>query len=438
MNNYKLLPLSALFLLGNMNAQMDSTRVEKEVEPIIITGTIKPMSKSKSPVPVEVYSPKFFRQNPTANIIDAIGMINGIRQQIDCAVCNTENIRINGLEGPYTMVLIDGMPIVSSLSTVYGLSGIPQSMVERIEVVKGPASTLYGSEAIAGMINIITKNALTAPTFTGDVYGTSWGEVNTDLGVKFNVGEKASSLLSLNYYHFDTRIDKNEDNFMDKTLQKRISLFNKWNFQREEGRQASLAFRYMYEDRVGGEMQWKKEHRGGDEVYAESIYTNRFEAIATYQLPLEEKVFTQLSYNYHNQDSYYGTEPYMGKQEVAFGQIYWNPTWGDHDVLIGSGLRYNYYDDNTPGTLSADGKTNAPQRILLPGVFVQNQWTINPENTLLLGYRFDYDRVHKAIHSPRVAWKTHLGEHHIRTSFGTGFRVVNLFTEDHRALTGAR
>lgn len=433
------IPLSALFLFGSVNAQVDSTKVnDNEVEEVIITGTLKPQRKSKSPVPVEIYSPKFFKKNPTSNLLDAISMINGVRAQINCSVCGTGDIRINGLDGPYTMVLIDGMPIVSSLSTVYGLSGIPNNLIERIEVVKGPAASLYGSEAMGGMINIITKNALTAPKFTADISGTTWGEVNTDLGVKFNVGKKASSLLSLNYFHYNNRIDRNKDNFMDLILQKRISAFNKWNFQREEGRLASLAFRYMYEDRLGGVMQWRKEHRGGSEVYGESIYTNRVEAIGTYQLPFQEKIFTQLSYNYHFQDSFYGDTPYKAKQTVAFGQLYWNPTVKNHDILLGTGLRYTYYDDNTAGTMSADGLANKPQNTYLPGVFVQDQWTIDPKNTLLLGYRFDYDKNHKGIHSPRVAWKTHLGEHHIRTSFGTGFRVVNLFTEDHAALDGSR
>ena len=112
---------------------------------------------------VEIYSQKFFQKNPTPSVFEAIAMVNGVQPQLNCSVCNTGDIHINGLEGPYTMILIDGMPIVSSLSTVYGLSGIPNSIIERIEVVKGPASSLYGSEAMGGVINIITKNTLTAP-----------------------------------------------------------------------------------------------------------------------------------------------------------------------------------------------------------------------------------------------------------------------------------
>lgn len=409
------------------------------IEDVVITGTIKPVSRSKSPVAVEIYSQKFFQKNPTPSIFESIAMVNGVKPQLNCSVCNTGDIHINGLEGPYTMILIDGMPIVSSLSTVYGLSGIPNSLVDRIEVVKGPASSIYGSEAMGGVINIITKNALTAPKLSVDLMTTTWNENNLDLAAKFNAGKNTSSLLSLNYFSFKEKIDQNNDNFTDTALQSRISVFNKWNFKRKENRQASFAMRYLYEDRFGGEMQWNRSYRGSDEVYGESIYTNRAEVFGLYQWPLKEYVVTQFSYNYHDQNSFYGANPFDALQKVAFAQTYWSKNLQNHDLTAGFTFKRTFYDDNTPGTLSADGITNEPMKSPIWGAFVQDQWEINDKHTLLLGYRFDYDKIHHSVHSPRFAWKFSPNPYHtLRFNFGTGFRVVNLFTEDHAALTGSR
>ena len=157
-------------------------------------------------------------------------MVNGVRPQLNCSVCNTGDIHINGMEGPYTMVLIDGMPIVSGLSTVYGINGIPMHMIDRIEVIKGPASTLYGSEAVGGLINIVTKKINQAPVFSVDLMGTSWQEYNIDLGVKSSFG-KFETLLGANYFHYNNPIDNNNDNFTDVALNQRVSLFNKWSFK---------------------------------------------------------------------------------------------------------------------------------------------------------------------------------------------------------------
>lgn len=430
----------------NRPSNVDSVTIPKkkeikirDIDDVVITGTIKPVSRSKSPVAVEIYSQKFFQKNPTPNIFESIAMVNGVKPQLNCSVCNTGDIHINGLEGPYTMILIDGMPIVSSLSTVYGLSGIPNSLVDRIEVVKGPASSIYGSEAMGGVINIITKNTLTAPKLSVDLMTTTWNENNVDLSTKFSLGKKAASLLSLNYFNATQRFDENHDHFMDGALQNRISIFNKWNFQRKENRQASFALRYLYEDRFGGEMQWNKFYRGSDQVYGESIYTNRVEAFGIYQWPLKENIMTQFSYNFHDQNSFYGDNLFLATQKVAFAQTYWDKKLGSHDLILGVTLKRTFYDDNTPGTLSADGFTNEPMRSPIFGAFIQDQWEISEKNTLLLGYRLDYDKIHHAVHSPRFAWKFSPNPYHtLRFNFGTGFRVVNLFTEDHAALTGSR
>lgn len=409
-------------------------------EVVVISGTMKEVSKMDSPIPVEVYSPALFLKNPTPNIFESLSMINGVQPQLNCNVCNTGDIHINGMEGPYTMVLLDGMPIVSSLSTVYGLAGIPNSLVKRIEIVKGPASTLYGSEAVGGLINIITQDPVTSPALKTDISVTSLQEYNVDLSTRWKL-KNARALLGLNYYNFSNTLDINEDHFTDITQQQRISLFNKWDFQRKENRSASIAFRYVYEDRWGGELEWTQQDRGSDEVYGESIFTNRVELIGNYQLPFKtQNIFFDYSFNYHLQDSYYGRNPYMADQLVSFSQLRWDKKAGRHDLLFGLPFRYVYYDDNTPATgTSESGGINQPMKTFLPGIFVQDEFQFSNQLTILTGIRYDHHNHHGNIISPRVSFKYSPDKNNtFRLSTGNGFRVVNLFTEDHAALTGSR
>lgn len=407
--------------------------LESEIlDEVIVTGTLKAVSRLESSVPVEVYSPTFFKKNPTPNIFDALQNINGVRPQLNCNVCNTGDIHINGLEGPYTLVMIDGMPIVSGLSTVYGLSGIPNSLIEQVEVVKGPASSLYGSEAVGGLINIITKLPEHAPLVFADGFVSSWGEANLDVGLKANINNKANMLLGVNYFNYSNPIDNNNDNFTDVTLQDRISVFQKWSFKRKNNRLLYLAGRYFYEDRWGGEMQWNPSFRGSTEVYGESIYTSRFEIIGNYQLPISEKVNFQFSYSDHDQDSFYGDTEYKAKQRIGFSQLIWDKPLEHHDLLFGLAARYNFYNDNTAATVQAD-------EVTIPSIFVQDEITLSKKQRVLLGLRYDYDNRHGSILTPRIAYRFKPTEHDIfRINAGTGFRVVNLFTEDHAALTGAR
>ncbi len=410
---------------------------------VVVSGTMKPISKTESAVPVEVYSTDFFKANPTPSLFESMQNVNGVRPQNNCNVCNTGDIHINGLEGSYTMILIDGMPIVSGLSTVYGLTGIPQSLIERVEVVKGPASTLYGSEAIGGLINVITKSPMNAPLVTLDVFGSSWGEINTDLGLKFGKKDKFNSIVGVNYFNYENPIDNNNDGFTDLTLQDRISVFNKWSIHRKKARVFNFAFRYNYEDRWGGQMNWSPEFRGGDSIYGESIYTSRWETFGTYQLPMKEKVFFQFSGNGHQQNSTYGDTWYIADQYVGFGQLYWNKEVNKHDIISAVVYRYTYYDDNTPATsfINSDSlSSNHPSVIHLPGVFIQDNISLNEQAKLLLGMRYDRNSVHGNIFTPRMnfKWSSANLKNTLRIGGGTGYRVVNVFTEDHAALTGAR
>jgi outer membrane receptor for ferrienterochelin and colicins len=414
---------------------------DNSLDEIVVSGNLRPVSKSTSSVPVDVYSKSFFRKNPTPSIFESLQNVNGVRPQLNCNVCNTGDIHINGLEGPYTFVLIDGMPIVSGLSTVYGLTGIPQALIQRVEVVKGPASTLYGSEAVGGIINIITKKPSNSPMLFVDSFSSSWGEVNTDIGFKYNASKKIQGLLGINYFNYQNIIDNNNDNFTDLTLQNRISIFNKLNFERRNNKLFTVAFRYVYEDRWGGETDWNKSFRGTDLVYGESIYTSRWETFGTYELPTTENIRLQFSANGHHQDSFYGTDSYRADQLIAFGQLIYNKKIKKtHDLLFGIAYRYTTYDDNTFATSESDEVTNKPSIIHLPGVFIQDEMNLTNQHKLLIGARYDYNSLHGTIFSPRVnyKWNSKNNKNILRFSIGNGFRVANIFTEDHAALSGAR
>ncbi|MDA0326746.1 MAG: TonB-dependent receptor [Bacteroidetes bacterium] len=425
---------------STLNVQIISKSIEIDfdLEPspvldeVVVTSTLRPVKRSESPIPVEVLTAAFLKNNPTANIFEALQTVNGVRPQLNCSVCNTGDIRINGLEGPYSLVLIDGMPIVSGLSTVYGFSGIPSALIDQVEIIKGPASSLYGSEAVGGLINIITKHPENTQLLFFDSFLTDWNEYNLDVGLKALLGDKISVLFGVNYFNYNNPIDNNNDNFTDLALQDRISVFQKWSFSRPKNRLFSLAGRYFYEDRWGGEMQWQSKNRGGSEVYGESIYTSRFELIGNYQLPLQEKLFFQFSYSDHDQNSVYGDRYYLAKQRIGFGQLLWDFSGPKSDWLIGLSARYNYYNDNTTVTNTAD-------EIVVPSLFVQNEMSLTKKHKLLLGGRYDYDIRHGSIFTPRLAFRYKPTEDDIfRVNAGTGFRIVNLFTEEHAALSGSR
>lgn len=424
----------SLLLVFSISSYAQDTKSPDTLSEVVVTGNMRSVYKSASIVPVELYKPAYFQKNPTMNFFESVEMINGVQPQINCNVCNTGDIHINGMEGPYTLILIDGMPIVSGLSTVYGLSAIPNSLIERVELVKGPAAALYGSEAMGGIINIITKSSAHAPKIAVDVLTSGWGEIQTDVSAAKKFG-KWNTILGANYYNFQNRVDKNNDNFTDMALQDRISVFNKWELQRKSGKAFSLAGRFVSEERWGGEMNWNKSFLGTDSVYGEYIDTKRWEVLGLYELPTKEDIKIQFSLNQHIQKSMYGNTSYDADQLVAFIQAFWNKEWKkNQQLLLGANYRFTQYDDNTPATIGyvSAAKTH------LPGLFVQNETVLN-DHSFLLGARLDYNSAHGTVFSPRMGYKYNISpSQQIRFSGGTGYRVVSIFTEDHAALSGAR
>jgi len=399
---------------------------------VVTTATLRERFISESPVKVELVTPAFLQRNVSGTLMDNVSFLPGLTQQVDCGVCFTNNIRINGMEGPYTAVLIDGTPMMSALATVYGLNSIDPSLIEQVEIIRGPNSTLYGSEAMGGVINIVTKDARLAPRLSVNAFGTSDGEAQLSIAAAHGIGS-ATSLLSVSGARNTRFVDRNGDGFSDLPLVSRLSVMNKWAIGTPASRPFEVMARVYGEDRFGGTSAWTTADRGSSTVYGESIRTARGELLATWRpgapaTPLR----VDLSGTWHHQNSVYGDTPYLATQRTAFLQGTWSPQLARHALVLGGTLRHQQYRDSSRAQQVTDAR-------FIPGIFLQDEVALHARVVLLAGLRVDHHAAHGVIPAPRVALKWTPDAHTaVRLNAATGFRVVNLFTEDHAALTGAR
>jgi len=323
---------------------------------------------------------------------------------------------------------------VSGLSSVYGFNGIPTSLIDQVEIVKGPSSTLFGAEAVGGVINIITKSSEQTPLLDIEARYNVHDELKLALGFSPKIGKRISTSISGDYYNNQKRIDFNEDGFTDIPLNNRISIFNKWQINDKKGQKVfNLAARYYNEDRFGGVLDWTPLYRGSDSLYGESIRTKRFELIGSYIFPWKNRnLKLNFSANDHDQDSFYGDVSFAAVQKVFFSNLTWNKEIKKrHDLLLGFTNNYRIYEDNTP--------SNTSESTYVPGIFIQDEFKWTDKLTLLAGARLDRHERHGLIFSPRFNVKKDLGSFtSLRLNYGSGFRQVYLFTEDHAFVSGAR
>ena len=424
--------------LGKITMREDMLGLDE----VVITGTMRETFVKASPIKVEVIKAERLLNNiPAVNLMDGLQLINGVQEVNACGVCFTNSISINGLPGPYTAVLMDGTPIYGNLASVYGLNGIPTQMIDRFEVVKGPSSTLYGSEAIAGVINIITKDPQGEPLLAVDVMGTSHLEGFGNIALAAKTGNW-SSFSGINFTSMNQFQDFNDDGFGDRIGMDRLSLFSKWSLKRPDHKKFMIAGKLYLEDRWNGVRDFFVDRnyrtlRGNDSIYGESIYTQRGEVFGTYDLPGAEDVRVDYSLSWHDQDSYYGSDLYMAQQGIGFANLVWTKPLRKHTLTSGVTQRVQFYDDNTVAT--NEDLRNNPERQYIPGAFIEDEWSPNARWTLLGGMRLDHYVNHGLIPSPRVSVKMNTNEWtSVRLNAGTGFKIVNLFTEDHAFITGQR
>lgn len=416
-------------------ARMDVVLTSSPVQlgATVTSATLREVITGNAPVKVEVLTAAHLRRNATSNLMDNLSFVNGLNQQVDCGVCFTNNIRVNGMEGAYTAVLVDGAPVMGALATVYALNSLDPALIEQVEIVRGPSSTLHGSEAMGGVINVVTKDPRLAPRWSVSATTSSHGENTAALAGSVRFGG-VSALTSINAAHNDRFVDANQDGFSDLPRVGRLSVLSRWAVGDAAQRSLDLSGRLYLEERVGAVRDWTRADRGTMRAYGEYIRTSRVELMGSHRFPrLHDRLRLDAAFTRHSQESWYGVQPYMAAQSTGFVQLVGHPRTGErHDLTVGGTLRMQVYSDSTL-------HQRTQERRLIPGLLAQDELSLGQRWTLLGGLRVDHHDVHGLVPSPRLALKWDADDRTtIRLNAATGFRVVSLFTEDHQALTGAR
>lgn len=401
---------------------------------VVVTATRTSRRLDDVPVRTEVISSDAISRAGARTLADAVEYTTGVRVENNCQNCNFSQIRLLGLDGPYTQILVDGQPVVSSLAQVYGIEQIPARMIERIEVVKGGGSALYGPGSVGGVVNIIPRE----PPRSGGVVevrsDTFGDDANLSLNGAFDWVARDRQTFFTAFAQSDRvrPYDVDDDGFTEisrRELQAGGFRFNRYQL---DGRGKLTAdVNYMHEDRRGGD---RLDLPPTEALIAEWIDSRRIAASGTWFHSVSPRFDYRVTVSSADmsRDSYYGT----GRDPNAFGDTQSRTTVldtqmnhyaGRHTVSWGAQVSSERLDDRQPAydRFTAVSYRNA-------GLYVQDDWAFAPGWQVLYGLRGD---THTALSGPVVSPRVALMHSpapalDIRVSFARGFRAPQVFDED--------
>lgn len=423
--------------LGLFDISMETDRVG--LNEVVVTANRYEASRQETPVIVNVLNAGLLNASSAVCMSDGLSLSPGLRVENNCQNCGFQQVRINGLEGPYSQILIDSRPIFSALSGVYGIEQIPVSMIERVEVVRGGGSALYGSNAIAGTINVITREPV-QNSFEAGLHLTSIGGKALDRNTSFNGAwvsdDRVAGITIFGVNRNREHYDANGDGFSEIGLIKANSLGMRSFYKTSNQGKITATYHFISEFRRGGNKFDRQPHdtditeqtdhqiNGGELVYDH------------FSRNLKSKYSVYTSAQFIDRESYYGSQEdlnaYGSTQDMSLvtGMQMTHKMdkllFSRADIVGGAEWQVNHMHDKMPGY----GR-NLQQDINILGFYAQSEWKLRNSN-LLLGARFDkHNLINVAIFSPRLTYLQHISSQiQWRTSFSTGFRAPQAFDED--------
>lgn len=399
---------------------------ESEQEEIVVSGTRTMRSISDVPVRVEAIPQEEVEEKIMMRPASVAMLLNesaGIRVQNTSGTSNTANIRIQGLDGRYTQLLIDGIPSFSGMAAGFGITQMIPLNLRQVEIVKGANSGLYGPDAIAGVVNFLTKNPTVDPQLSALVNVTT--QRGYDASAFFGQDFEPVGLTFLASYNHQDRYDVNGDNFSDLAGFTRVTVTPKLTYTDSSVRLAGT-ISYFSEDRLGGVMTAQRSEIGKTVPYLESNKTTRWNAAGAIDWTLAElsSIAVRAAGMHLGRDSYYGATPFNGVQEFLFGDAAYTTAIGVHTLLAGSTFSFERFDDRTP---DAESRSYSYSDL---GLWLQEEMAYDKWKLLVSG-RYDHQNSFGEFFTPRVSvmYKPS-GILSFRFGGGTGFKAPTIFLED--------
>lgn len=400
---------------------------------LVVTGTRTEKLLAEVPVRTELVTRRDMTAFGARSLAEAVEFTPGLRVLNSCQNCNFTELSMLGLEGKYTQVLFDSQPLFSGLAMVYGLEHIPSRLIERIEIVKGGGSAVYGPGAVAGVVNVIPRLPLTSGTSASIQYESVDGAPGWTAGFTADVVSRDGRSAATFFGQGDRLepYDRDGDGFTE--IGRRASNAMGARILRETARDGRLTldFSRLYEDRRGGDQLDQPPHKAD---IAEWIRSWRNALSVGWRQPWSRSFDTQftLGYAHTERSSYYGS----GGDPDACGET-WNPVWlGDlqanhhfqrRTLTWGLQLTHEDLSDRFPGY----GRIIDEQYTNL-GLYVQDDWTLAARTELVTGLRLDkHSELADAVLSPRLALRHGLSRDvAVRAAFSQGFLAPQVFDED--------
>ncbi|MFQ6083611.1 MAG: TonB-dependent receptor domain-containing protein [Candidatus Aminicenantia bacterium] len=425
---------SEIFNLENENLTFEVILVRKITEEIVVTATRTVKLFDEIPIKTYIVSNEEIEKKEASNLADSLCLITGVRVENNCQNCNFSQVRLNGMEGKYTQILIDSSPVISAMTGVYGLEQIPAEMIDRIEIVKGGGSALYGGNAVAGVINVITKEPKENLTSLKIHQESISGRPFTNIGVRSSLVSKDLNTKAFLFASFQRRepVDLNQDDFSDLGYLSNTSFgFNFYNYFPKINGNFKLGFFRISEERRGGDFFEKPPHQAN---IAEWCKTDQIGLSSEWSHYLSGKSYYNLSISFVStkRNTYYGSHQDPNaygntKNPLIFFNSQFNHEIGSHLFSIGFQYKRDRIRDEAVAYQRMIDDTYHDS-----GFFLQDDFKISERISFLGGLRLDkHSEIRRLIFSPRMSLLYKITEDlNLRAAISTGFRAPQVFDED--------